>query len=174
MKTSSRFLSLVLRHKPHQIGLELDAGGWVRVDQLLSALHAHGREMSEAELNHIVASNNKQRFTIAAGRIRANQGHSIAIDLDLEPTPPPACLYHGTVARYLDAIRREGLQKMTRHHVHLSTDQASAALVGQRRGEPVVLTVKASQMHADGIEFFVSANDVWLVDEVLPTYIEFP
>ena len=172
----SRFLSLILRHDPGQIGLSLDAQGWIDVATLLDALGQHGMPIDRATLERIVATNPKQRFALSADgqRIRANQGHSIAVDLALPPIPPPALLYHGTAARFVASIRREGLRKRGRQHVHLSADEATAITVGQRHGAPVVLVVRAAAMAADGFLFFRSANGVWLTDHVPPQYLVFP
>ncbi|RMI12495.1 MAG: RNA 2'-phosphotransferase [Calditrichaeota bacterium] len=172
----SKFLSYVLRHHPGKIGLTPDKGGWVEVDALLEGCRKHGVVISREELEEIVKTNDKQRFSFDADgqRIRANQGHSIPVDLDYPPVPPPEFLYHGTSRRYLDSIRRSGLQKMQRHHVHLSPDRQTALKVGQRHGQVVILTVKAKEMYADGFEFYLSSNGVWLVEEVPPQYLNFP
>ncbi|WP_232663277.1 RNA 2'-phosphotransferase [Pseudonocardia sp. TRM90224] len=167
----SKRLSLHLRHAPEKIGITLDPAGWVRIDTLLAALAAHGRRISRADLDHVVAGNDKQRFIIDGDRIRANQGHSVAVELDLPATEPPAVLYHGTVARFLDAIQREGLRPMARHDVHLSATVETAQRVGARRGKPVVLQVDAAAMHRDGHVFRVSANGVWLTSTVPPPYL---
>ncbi|MFD5200013.1 RNA 2'-phosphotransferase [Streptomyces sp. NPDC058375] len=175
----SKYLSKHLRHQPERIGLALDDHGWVAVEELLRAAARHGFPLSRAELDHAVATNDKRRFTVegSAGsgvegdRIRANQGHTVAVDLDLPPTEPPAYLYHGTVARVMDAVRAEGLRPMTRHHVHLSPDRETATRVGARRGRPLVLTVDAGAMHRAGHVFRVSANGVWLADAVPPQFL---
>ncbi|KUH38706.1 MULTISPECIES: RNA 2'-phosphotransferase [Streptomyces] len=169
----SKYLSRHLRHEPERIGLVLDAHGWVPVDDLLHALARHGVPLSRAELEHVVASSDKQRFALDGDRIRANQGHSVEVDLALPPAEPPAYLYHGTVAASLDAIRADGLRPMGRHHVHLSPDRETARRVGARRGRPVVLAVDAAAMHRDGHVFRVSANGVWLTDAVPPRYLRF-
>lgn len=170
----SKYLAKHLRHQPERIGITLDANGWVPVDELITAAAAHGFRLSRAELDHMVAVNDKRRFTIDGDRIRANQGHTVTVDLELAPAQPPAYLYHGTVARNLDAIRAEGLRPMDRHHVHLSPDRETATRVGARRGRPVVLPVDAGAMHRDGLVFHVSANGVWLADSVPPRYLRFP
>jgi putative RNA 2'-phosphotransferase len=170
----SKYLSKHLRHQPERIGITLDESGWVAVDNLLRATAEHGFRITRAELDHVVAVNDKRRFTIEDGRIRANQGHSVEVDLDLPPAEPPAYLYHGTVARHLDAIRAEGLRPMDRHHVHLSPDRETATRVGARRGRPVVLSVHAGAMHQAGHRFYVSANGVWLADAVPPEFLRFP
>ncbi|GAB3572846.1 RNA 2'-phosphotransferase [Hymenobacter daeguensis] len=169
----SKFLSLHLRHKPAAIGLTLQEGGWVGVAELLAACAAHGTRISPEELTEIVAGCDKQRFAFDADgtRIRAQQGHSVEIDLQLLPAVPPAVLYHGTAPAALPAIWREGLHKMKRHHVHLSPDAETARRVGARRGPPVILTVDAAAMHAVGAVFYESGNGVWLVDAVPPQYL---
>ncbi|KOG84782.1 MULTISPECIES: RNA 2'-phosphotransferase [Streptomyces] len=171
----STYLSKHLRHQPERIGLTLDRNGWVAVDELLAAAARHGFALSRAELDHAVAVNDKRRFTVEGGvggdRIRANQGHTVPVDLDLPPAEPPAYLYHGTVSHALDAIRTEGLRPMARHHVHLSPDRETATRVGARRGRPVVLAVDAGVMHRAGHVFRVSANGVWLTDAVPPEFL---
>ncbi|MFJ5224299.1 RNA 2'-phosphotransferase [Streptomyces sp. NPDC088400] len=170
----SKYLSKHLRHQPERIGIALDANGWVAVDELIRAAAEHGFRMCRAELDHAVAVNDKQRFMIDGDRIRANQGHTVAVDLELAPAEPPAYLYHGTVARNLNAIRAEGLRPMARHHVHLSPDRDTATRVGARRGRPVVLPVDAGAMHRRGLVFHMSANGVWLTESVPPRYLRFP
>lgn len=170
----SKYLSRHLRHDPGRIGVELDPHGWVVVDTLLAAAAAHGFAITRAELELVVAGNDKQRFALRDGRIRANQGHSVPVDLDLPVAVPPPYLYHGTVTRSLAPIRAEGLRPMGRHHVHLSADRETATRVGARRGRPVVLAVDAGAMHEDGHAFRVSSNGVWLVDAVPVTYLRFP
>ncbi|MFK0171225.1 RNA 2'-phosphotransferase [Streptomyces sp. NPDC090306] len=170
----SKYLSKHLRHQPERIGLVLDEAGWVEIDTLLAATRAHGFPVSRAELDHVVATNDKRRFAVEGTRIRASQGHTVEVDLGLPATAPPAYLYHGTVARNLDAIRAEGLRPMNRHDVHLSADRETAARVGARRGRPVVLSVDTGAMHRDGHEFRVSANGVWLTAAVPARYLRFP
>lgn len=171
----SKYLSKHLRHQPERIGLALDRNGWAAVDELLTAAARHGFALTRAELDHTVAVNDKRRFTVESGvggdRIRAAQGHTVAVDLDLPPAEPPAYLYHGTVARALDAIRTEGLRPMGRHHVHLSPDRETAARVGGRRGRPLVLAVDAGAMHRAGHLLRVSANGVWLAEAVPPEFL---
>ncbi|MFD3544360.1 RNA 2'-phosphotransferase [Streptomyces sp. NPDC058655] len=169
----SKYLSKHLRHQPERIGLVLDPHGWVEIDALLRAAADHGFPVTRAELDHVVATNDKQRFAVEGARIRASQGHTVAVDLDLPEAEPPAYLYHGTVAPALDAIRAEGLQPMARHHVHLSPDRETAHRVGARRGRPVVLAVDAGAMREAGHVFRVSANGVWLVDAVPPGFLRF-
>ncbi|MFI9250687.1 RNA 2'-phosphotransferase [Streptomyces sp. NPDC053069] len=170
----SKYLSRHLRHQPEGIGLTLDPGGWVEIDTLIAAAAAHGFRFTREELDHVVATNDKQRFAIEGTRIRASQGHSIDVDLGLPPATPPPYLYHGTVARNLDAIRATGLRPMSRHDVHLSADRETATRVGARRGRPVVLVIDAGAMHRDGHVFRVSANGVWLTRAVPPRYLRFP
>ncbi|GAB2733743.1 RNA 2'-phosphotransferase [Streptomyces bullii] len=171
----SKYLSKHLRHQPERIGLTLDESGWVEIDVLMAAAVAHGFPFTREELNRVVATNDKRRFAVEGSRIRASQGHSIEVDLGLPPAPPPPpYLYHGTVARFLDAIRTEGLRPMNRHDVHLSADRETATRVGARRGRAVVLTVDASAMHRDGHVFHVSANGVWLTRAVPARYLRFP
>ncbi|MFC1415896.1 RNA 2'-phosphotransferase [Streptacidiphilus cavernicola] len=169
----SKFLSLILRHNPGAVGITLDAAGWVDVPVLLDALAAHGRPMSRAELDQVVAENDKKRFAFdgSGSRIRASQGHSVPVELGYTDAEPPALLFHGTHPSVLDTIRREGLRPMQRHDVHLSPDAGTAVRVGARRGRPVVLTVDAARMAADGHRFRVSANGVWLTDTVPPEYL---
>jgi len=169
----SKFLSKHLRHAPEAIGLTLAPGGWVSVSDLLEACARAGVRLSREQLEEVVRNNSKQRFAFdeTGQRIRANQGHSVEVDLELQPVEPPAVLYHGTGHRTEEVIRREGLRKMRRHHVHLSPDVETATRVGARHGRPVVFQVDAARMHADGHLFFRSENGVWLVDEVAPEYL---
>ncbi|WP_369234665.1 RNA 2'-phosphotransferase [Streptomyces sp. R21] len=170
----SKYLSKHLRHQPERIGLTLGEGGWVEIETLIAAAAAHGFRFTRAELDHVIATNDKRRFAVEGTRIRASQGHSVDIDLGLPPATPPAYLYHGTVARSLDAIRTEGLRPMNRHAVHLSPDCETATRVGARRGRPVVLSVDTGAMHRDGHVFHVSENGVWLTEAVPPRYLRFP
>ena len=171
----SKFLSYVLRHRPDEIGITLDAQGWVAIDVLLAAAAAHGRRITPEDLDFVVENNNKNRFAFSEDgtRIRASQGHSTEVDLGYRPSTPPAVLYHGTAVGNLACIRAEGLHKGQRHHVHLSIDTATAAQVGGRHGRPAVLVVQAGEMHAAGYEFFLSANGVWLVEHVPVAFIDF-
>ena len=171
----SKFLSLVLRHQPEVIGLELDKSGWVDVEQLLERCRAHGQPLTRELLERIVATSPKRRFALSEdGRqVRASQGHSVDVELGYAPARPPELLFHGTVAASLPAIRAGGLVKMSRHHVHLSPDEATARTVGMRRGRPIVLRVAAGRMHTDGHVFYLSANGVWLAEQVPPGYIDF-
>lgn len=171
----SKFLSFVLRHNPQSIGVMLDAEGWVPVGELVAAAARHGQSISREQLDEVVATNDEKRFSFSPdGRlIRANQGHSVEVDLGLVSVEPPELLYHGTVDRFLDSIRERGLIRGNRHHVHLSADRETAARVGQR-GRPVVLVVEAGRMQRDGHQFFQSENGVWLTEAVPVAYLQFP
>jgi putative RNA 2'-phosphotransferase len=173
-KRNSKFMSLVLRHKPEIIDLELDANGWADVNELIEKLARHGAPMTLAELEHIVATNSKKRFAFddSHTKIRASQGHSLGVDLQLKEAVPPEYLYHGTGEKSVDAILAQGLEKRTRQHVHLSTDIPTAIAVGSRNGRPRVFRVAASQMHADGMLFYLSENKVWLADHVPVRYLQ--
>ncbi len=165
----SKFLSLILRHKPETIGLVLDEKGWANVADLLEKSATAGNHFTPEELTEVVATNDKKRlsFDELKTKIRASQGHSIAVDVGFEERIPPV-LYHGTAERNLDLILEKGLEKRARHHVHLSSDTETARTVGTRYGKPVILQIDAAQMSAQGIKFYVSANEVWLVDAVAP------
>jgi putative RNA 2'-phosphotransferase len=169
----SKYLSLVLRHNPAAAGVTLDAEGWVGVEELLAGAARHGWSFTREELEDVVRTNDKQRFSFSpdAQRIRANQGHSLPVELGLSAETPPEVLYHGTVERFLSSIMEKGLDKGSRQHVHLSIDVATATRVGGRRGEPVILKIAAASMHAVGFRFFCSANGVWLTERVPPEYI---
>ena len=169
----SKYLSLHLRHQPETLGLELGPGGWVSVSALLAGAAKNGFPITREELEDVVAGSDKQRFSLNAGgtQIRANQGHSVPVDLQLEPVEPPEILYHGTGANSVAAILTTGLEKMSRHHVHLSPDVPTAINVGKRHGRPVVLEVSALTMHRDGHVFFRSTNGVWLVESVPAQYL---
>jgi putative RNA 2'-phosphotransferase len=170
---ASKFLSLVLRHQPELIGLALSSGGWVSVDALIDAAARHGNPLSRELLDEVVFSNDKQRFAFSDDglSIRANQGHSVSVDLELQPKTPPAVLFHGTATRFLSIILEQGLRPMQRHHVHLSANLEVALRVGGRHGKPIVLTVAAEAMNRDGLLFYQAANGVWLTDEVAPRYL---
>ena len=152
---------------------QLDAGGWVSIDALLAGLAREGRATSRKAVARVVAQSDKQRFAISADglRIRANQGHSVDVDLGLEPVAPPDVLFHGTVSKHLDGIWAEGLKPQRRHHVHLSADRETANKVGARRGRPVILVVDAAKMAGQGLLFYCSANGVWLTDCVAAEYL---
>ena len=169
-------MSWALRHKPEAIGLVLQDNGWVGIDEFLQQAAKHGRGFTEEELREVVAQNNKQRFAIDEEQrlIRARQGHSTKVSLQFEERQPPEWLYHGTVAAAIDNIKADGLQKMKRHHVHLSPDQDTATQVGNRRGKAIILQIDSKRMSEDGYAFYLSENGVWLVEEVPSGYIVFP
>ena len=168
LKKKSKFLSLVLRHKPETIDLKLDENGWADVQELLDKTR-----LDPEELKEIVETNDKKRFTFNddESKIRASQGHSIDVDLQLEPKDPLPVLYHGTATKNIDSILRDGLKKANRQHVLLSADQETAIKVGQRHGKPIILTINAKLMAQDGYKFFLSKNGVWLTDSVPVDYI---
>lgn len=171
----SKFLSLVLRHEPGKIGITLDREGWVGVDELISALARHGKEISFEMLEHVLETNEKKRFAFSddGELIRASQGHSVAVNLGYPPATPPEFIYHGTVARFLPSIRENGIVKGQRHHVHLSASLDVATTVGKRRGQPLILTVRTGEMSAAGHLFHLSANGVWLTDFIPSDFIRF-
>ncbi len=173
LTATSKFMSLVLRHQPELIGLNLDAAGWVCVDELIAKACSARHPLTAALVHEVVATSDKQRFAISEDglRIRANQGHSIDVELNLPIQTPPAVLFHGTARQFLAPIQREGLTKRARHHVHLTTDIQIACAVGRRYGELVMLQVDAARMVADGHVFHVSANGVWLTDAVPAVYL---
>lgn len=172
----SRFLSLVLRHRPGKIGIVLDRGGWVLIEELLTACGKHGFSISREALNTVVAANDKKRFSYSEDgqKIRANQGHSIIVNLGYEPVKPPELLYHGTDVGSVRSILQNGIKKGGRHHVHLSLDAATAKKVGARHGRPVVLVIRAREMHHVDHQFFVTSNGVWLTENVPPEFIDVP
>jgi len=172
----SKFLALVLRHQPETIGLQLDHAGWASVADLLDGCKNHGKPITRQQLRLIVETSDKQRFALSAdgSRIRANQGHSVSVELGYTAAQPPTVLYHGTATRFIDSIRSQGLLKQARHHVHLTESWDIAAAVGSRYGKLCLLTIRAADMSRDGHEFFRSSNAVWLTDQVPATYIDFP
>lgn len=165
---TSKFLSLVLRHQPEKANLKLDAAGWAPVKDLLANCH-----LTMEQLEKVVDENNKKRFAFNADKtmIRASQGHSVPVELGYTPSQPPEILYHGTKRENIRSIQELGLMKMSRHHVHLSVDKATAIQVGSRHGEPTVFVVRTGEMFRDGFEFFKSENGVWLTNFVLPKYL---
>lgn len=171
---ASKYLSRHLRHDPGRLGLTLDAGGWVEVNDLLDACARHAFALTREELVEVVERNDKARFSFdeTGTRIRANQGHSVPVDLALAPREPPAILFHGTGRQNVAAILANGLSRMGRHHVHLSVDAATAETVGRRHGRPVILEVAAGAMAAAGFDFYVTANGVWLAEAVPPDYLK--
>lgn len=172
----SKFLSQILRHRPEKIGLQLDEQGWANVDDLLEKSAAKGTRFDRATLQTVVDTNNKKRFAFSEDglRIRASQGHSIEIDLGLQPQKPPEILWHGTAEKSLESIRKEGLRPMRRQHVHLSNDRQTAENVGGRHGKAVVLTVRSGEMSRQKHKFYLSENGVWLTTEVPVDFLELP
>ena len=169
----SKFLSLVLRHQPEVIGLCLDKNGWAAISELIGKAHIAGFNLTPTLIQQIVATSDKQRFNVSqdGNCIRANQGHSIPVEPGLLEAQPPDILYHGTARRNLNSIRREGIKRGKRNHVHLSLDVETAFKVGVRHGHPVVLKVQAGIMFTDGIHFLRSENGVWLTEYVAPEYL---
>lgn len=173
-KRISKFLSFVLRHHPELIGIELDENGWTEVSSLIEKSRQTEPKLDLEMLKYIVDSNAKKRFSFneSLNKIRANQGHSVKIDLGYTPQEPPEILYHGTGVKFVDLIRNSGLEKQSRHHVHLSQHKDTAVNVGQRHGKPFIFEVLSGQMHKDNYEFFLSDNNVWLTDHVPPKYLK--
>lgn len=172
-KKTSKFLSYVLRHHPELIYLNLDKNGWANVDELITKSKNDSQGFTFEELDEIVQTNDKKRFIFNEDktRIRANQGHSIDINLALIPQQPPEFLYHGTAHGNIESILEKGIDKRNRQHVHLSQDIETATKVGMRHGKPIILTINTEKMFDDGIEFYLSENNVWLTDFVDATYI---
>lgn len=173
-KKISKLLSYVLRHNPDHIGITLDKNGWVTVAELIEKINATGTFLDKDLLQSIVADNDKRRFAFDDTQtlIRASQGHSIEVDLQMEAATPPAHLYHGTADRLLESILADGLQKRSRQHVHLSDNIDTAKAVGGRHGKPIVLIIDAKAMQEAGYLFYLSANKVWLTDEVPARFIK--
>jgi putative RNA 2'-phosphotransferase len=169
----SKFLSLVLRHKPEAAGVTLDDNGWVNISTLLAGCRANGHAISHEEFDQIVRENEKKRFTVEGQRVRAAQGHSLDVDLQYKPVEPPELLYHGTVFTALDGIKQSGLKSQRRQHVHLSADTQTAETVGSRRGKPVIVVVSAQEAHKAGIKFYQADNGVWLADAVPYKFLKF-
>lgn len=169
----SRFLSLILRHKPETIGIKLDKNGWADVEELIEKVNKQKQNLDIDILKHIVDTNSKKRFIFSSDlkKIRANQGHSINVDLGLKIEVPPFILYHGTSDDNFDSIMKNGLEKRNRQHVHLSKDIDTAVNVGRRHGKVIVFEVSARKMHTDGFKFFLSENGVWLTDNVPSKYL---
>lgn len=173
---TSKFLSYVLRHNPDALDLDLDPGGWADLDVLIENARAEGRSLSRSRIKHVIDAGEKTRFTFTddGTKIRANYGHSIDVDLDLAPTPPPEHLYHGTARKALPAIRDEGLRPQSRQYVHLSPTREEATAVGQRHGTPAVLTIDAPALHESGYTLYRSTDTVWLTRRVPPSFVQFP
>lgn len=172
-KNTSVFLALVLRHKPEEAGITLDAHGWADVRALLDGMTAAGCPINMDELAEIVRTDAKQRYAFSEDhtKIRANQGHSVAVEIEMTETAPPPVLWHGTATRFLESILREGLKPMSRQYVHLSKDRGTAVTVGARHGKPVVLEIDTQRMTADGYKFYLSPNGVWQTAQVPPQYL---
>lgn len=170
----SKFLSLLLRHSPELIGLHLDSAGWADIGELVEKASKHGHRLSAEMIARVVESSDKHRFTMSddGKRIRANQGHSVPIDLGLQELEPPEYLYHGTAKRNISAIRAQGILRGKRQYVHLSLNGEIAAMVGKRHGTPAVLTVYAGRMCRDGFKFYLAINGVWMTEFVPPEYID--
>lgn len=170
----SKFLSLVLRHQPEKIGIELDQNGWTDVGELLEKANNHGIKFDKETLNHIVETNAKKRFAFndTFDKIRASQGHSLEIELGYISQKPPEILYHGTSEKSVQSILGTGIEKRSRQYVHLSSDVETAVKVGQRHGKPFVFKVLAEQMYNDNFQFFISDNGVWLTDNVPTKYLK--
>lgn len=174
IKRKSKFLSLILRHQPEKINLTLDENGWADVEELIDQSKKNKVFFTMGILEEVVETNNKKRFTFNEDktRIRANQGHSINIDIGLEPIRPPEELYHGTTIKNLASIQSTGIDKRNRQHVHLSHELDTAKNVGSRHGKPIILTIDSQQMYLDGCSFYLSKNGVWLTDYIDPKYIK--
>ncbi len=170
---NSKFLSLVLRHKPETIGVQLDEHGWIAITTLLNALQQYGKRISHQDLQEICAACDKQRFKISDDglRILANQGHTVKIDLGLTPQSPPPVLYHGTASRFIGNIFRQGLLAGSRQHVHLTEDLNTAKKVGARHGIPVILKIDTAALLEAGQVFYQSENKVWLTAVIAPRYL---
>ena len=179
-KSVSKFFSLILRHRPEQIGLTLDKNGWADIDDLLAKANLHNRTglcITREVLMEVVETNDKKRFTVSedGNRIRAAQGHSTQqVQIEHQAAEPPALLYHGTAEKSLSSIRGQGLHGASRHYVHLSADEETAVKVGARHGKPVVLRIDTAAMTAAGHKFYLADNGVWLTESVPPQYIVFP
>lgn len=175
IKSISKFLSFILRHQPDIIGLHLDEEGWADVNELIAKSATSHTIMTRELLETVVSTNDKKRFAYNEdkSKIRASQGHSVEIELNLESKEPPEHLYHGTVDKFIEAIKATGLQKMNRNHVHLSAIKETAINVGSRRGKPIVLLINAGKMHEEGFQFYLSANGVWLTEHVPEHFITF-
>ena len=170
----SKFLSLVLRHQPETIGIQLDNNGWTDVNELIEKANNYGIKFDRETLNHIVATNSKKRFAFndTLDKIRASQGHSVEIELGYTNQKPPEILFHGTAEKFVQSILDTGLEKRNRQHVHLSSDLETAIKVGQRHGKPFIFNVLAEQMYNDNFQFYISDNGVWLTDNVPTKYLK--
>jgi putative RNA 2'-phosphotransferase len=169
-----KFLSLVLRHKPETIGLELDQHGWANTQDLLTKMNQHGKKIDMETLERIVQTNNKKRYSFNEDRskIRANQGHSIAVDVEMREAVPPDVLYHGTAERFLESIKLQGILRMSRQYVHLSETVETAKAVGSRHGKPIILMIDTKTMVQDGYHFWISENGVWQSEDIPWKYVK--
>lgn len=176
INNTSKLLSLVLRHEPSYLGIELDEEGWTDIDFLINKIQQKGTKIDFESLSNIVETNNKKRFAFNEDltKIRANQGHSVEVNLNYESIIPPEILFHGTASRFSDSIKETGLIKQSRLHVHLSSNEETANKVGQRHGKPIILKIKAFEMAENGFVFHLSENNVWLTDNIPTDYIIFP
>lgn len=172
MKDLGKFLALILRHKPEKIGITLDEYGYANVDELIAGINKQGKNVTKQEIVEIVKKDNKGRYSWGeGGKIRANQGHSIKVNLELQKKVPNHPLYHGTPEKFVQIILKEGLKPMSRHHVHLSASIDTAIDVARRRGKEVIFEIDYKQMLEDGHYFYLSKNNVWLTDKVPPKYL---
>ena len=173
MKKTSKYIAYLLRHNPSAAELPMDENGWVEVRMLIEGVCKTGRQLDIETLTEIVETDEKQRFSFNedGSKIRANQGHSLRVDVEMKELAPPAVLYHGTAEKYLASIREKGILKQTRNYVHLSKNPETAQRVGKRHGTSVVLQVDAQKMHKDGYRFFLSANGVWQIEHVPYCYV---
>lgn len=169
-----RFISLILRHHPETVGIQLDAHGWANVDELLHGINVSGRKIDMKMLERIVQNNNKKRYSFNEDKtkIRANQGHSIKVDVEMQEIIPPNELYHGTADRFMDSIKEKGILKMSRQYVHLSLDVETAVMVGKRHGKPIILVVDTKNMLEDGYTFWLSDNGVWQSEDIPWKYVK--
>jgi len=176
LESTSKFLSYILRHKPETLSLALDSEGWAEISQLIRLANVHGTKLTIELLHEVVATSDKKRFALSpdGSKIRANQGHSILADLNLQPQIPPQMLFHGTAMRFASTIRTQGLVSKSRQYVHLSIDRSTALEVGKRYGKPLLLEVEALAMSRDGHQFFLSANGIWLTRAVPTIFLRFP
>ncbi len=172
----SKFLSLILRHKPETIHLKLDLNGWAEVSELIDGINRGSRFTIDRNiLENVVKNDSKQRYIFSKdkSKIRANQGHSIEVDLNLQPTYPLKILFHGTATKNIESIKEKGIMSQSRNHVHLSSDYGTAVIVGKRHGIPYVLTIDSELMFEEGHLFYLSDNGVWLTNKVPVKYIRF-
>jgi len=167
-----KYMCLILRHKPEIIGIELDKNGWANIDELINGVKKKYPDFNREGLEYIVKTDNKQRYSLSddKSKIRARQGHSIDVDVELNELTPPELLYHGTAERFLESIMKEGLVPKSRLYVHLSKDVETAEKVGKRHGKPAVLKIETGKMAEDGFKFYLSENGVWLTKAVPPKY----